>query len=287
MRETYAGLMQAVPDTAGSMVIIESTANGFNFFKQMWDDAVAGRNDFVPFFAAWYEMEEYRRAYRGEELTAEEEALKAAFSLDNEQLMWRRWCIRNNCNNDIDLFHQEYPATPEEAFLTSGGCIFDSGAILLRIRHIAEEEQPRRGRFTYTESRPALDCISLTEIRFTEDAAGEWYWCDDFLFSVDNASSLAGNREAMWQEIRMNLQTGAFGDPGNIETLIMFWNMMAGQHYPFAAEVKEQLEQQKMQQLQPPMQPQAQESALPRANATDTLTQDSGGDTMNMLGGMI
>ena len=58
-------------------------------------------------------------------------------------------------------------------------------------------------------------------------------------------------------------------------------------HYPFAAEVKEQLEQQKMQQLQQPMQPQAQESALPRANATDTLTQDSGGDTMNMLGGMI
>lgn len=173
VRETYAGLMQAVPDTAGSMVIIESTANGFNFFKQMWDDAVAGRNDFVPFFAAWYEMEEYRRPYRGEELTAEEESLKEAFSLDNEQLMWRRWCIRNNCNNDIDLFHQEYPATPEEAFLTSGGCIFDSRAILLRIRRIAEEEQPRRGSFTYTESRPALDCISLTEIRFTEDAAGE------------------------------------------------------------------------------------------------------------------
>ena len=118
--ETYAGLMQAVPATRDSMVIIESTANGFNFFKSMWDDAVAGRNDYIPFFAAWFEMDEYRREWHGEQLTEEEEALKAAFGLDNEQIMWRRWCIRNNCNNDIDLFHQEYPSTPEEALLQRG-----------------------------------------------------------------------------------------------------------------------------------------------------------------------
>lgn len=118
--ETYTGLMQAVPATKDSMVIIESTAKGFNFFKEMWDDAVAGRNDYVPFFAAWFEMDEYRREWHGEELTEEEEALKAAFGLDNEQLMWRRWCIRNNCNNDMDLFHQEYPSTPEEAFIATG-----------------------------------------------------------------------------------------------------------------------------------------------------------------------
>ena len=46
----------------------------------------------------------------------------------------------------------------------------------------------------------------------------------------------------------MNLQTGAFGDPKILETLIMFWGMMAGQHYPGAAEVKEQLEMQKQKQ---------------------------------------
>lgn len=75
-----------------------------------------------------------------------------------------------------------------------------------------------------------------------QDAAGEWYWLDDFLFSVDNTSSLAGNRESMWQEIRMNLRTGAFGDPSDPETLIMFWEMMAGQHYPGVAEIRERLE---------------------------------------------
>lgn len=169
--ETYAGLMQAVPATRDSMVIIESTAKGFNFFKEMWDDAVAGRNDYVPFFAAWFEMDEYRRDYHGEQLTEEEEALKAAFGLDNEQLMWRRWCIRNNCNNDMDLFHQEYPSTPEEAFIATGAGVFDNKAIIIRLRTM--EESPRRGRFTYEETQERLDRILLQERKFTEDEKGE------------------------------------------------------------------------------------------------------------------
>ena len=79
----------------------------------------------------------------------------------------------------------------------------------------------------------------------------------------------------------MNLQQGAFGDPKNIETLIMFWNMMAGQHYPFAAEVKEQLEQQRMNQMQMqqmPMQGFAPESDMPTDQAVP--------GNMNMMGGL-
>lgn len=87
-----------------------------------------------------------------------------------------------------------------------------------------------------------------------QDAAGEWYWIDDFLFSVDNASSMAGNREAMWQETRMNLKDGAFGNPNDLRTLIMFWGMMARQHYPFATETKEMLEQQLQEQQTQQMQ---------------------------------
>ena len=46
-----------------------------------------------------------------------------------------------------------------------------------------------------------------------QDESGEWHWLDDFLFSCDTSAPLANNREAMWQETRMNLQTGAFGTP--------------------------------------------------------------------------
>lgn len=132
-----------------------------------------------------------------------------------------------------------------------------------------------------------------------QDAAGEWYWNDDFLFSVDNSSALAGNREAMWQEIRMNFQTGAFGNPQDIDTQILFWGMMAYQHYPNAAEVKAQLEQKKQMQTAPqqhitPESPMT-ESVPPGAaslpgNATmsqmDVAVQEGAGSSMNMMGGM-
>ena len=46
----------------------------------------------------------------------------------------------------------------------------------------------------------------------------------------------------------MNLQTGAFGDPSQLQTLILFWSQMETLHYPMAAEAKQYLEQQLQQQ---------------------------------------
>lgn len=86
-----------------------------------------------------------------------------------------------------------------------------------------------------------------------QDDAGEWYWKDDFLFSVDTSSALASNREAMWQETRQNFQNGTFGDPTNIQTLLLFWSMMAKLHYPMAEETKKQLEEMQEQQMRQQM----------------------------------
>lgn len=171
--ETLTGLLQSVPSAAGTMVIIESTANGFNFFKNLWDDAVSGESDFIPFFAAWHEMDEYRMPYHGETMTEEEHDLKETFGLDDEQIMWRRWCIKNNCGGSIDKFHQEYPATPEEAFIATGTGVFDNRAIIIRLRMLEGERAPRRGRFTYEEERRGLDQIVLSEMEFYEDEGGE------------------------------------------------------------------------------------------------------------------
>lgn len=67
------------------------------------------------------------------------------------------------------------------------------------------------------------------------DEAGELWWNDEFIFSCDSASSLATNREAMWQEIRGNYTSGAYGDPTSDETRLLFWQKMDEQHYPGAA----------------------------------------------------
>ena len=76
-----------------------------------------------------------------------------------------------------------------------------------------------------------------------QDDAGNWYWNDNFIFSCDTSAPLANNREAMWQETRMNLQTGAFGDPASLDTLILFWTKMDLLNYPGAGETKRYLEE--------------------------------------------
>lgn len=83
-----------------------------------------------------------------------------------------------------------------------------------------------------------------------QDENGEWYWNDRFIFSCDTSASLAANREAMWQETRLNLREGAFGDPKDIDTLILFWGKMAELHYPCAEETKRYLEEKKSSQMQ-------------------------------------
>ncbi len=83
-----------------------------------------------------------------------------------------------------------------------------------------------------------------------KDDAGEWYWNDDFLFSCDSTAPLASNREAMWQETRLNFQSGTFGNPQDIKTLILFWTKMEQLHYPTASETKRYLEEEYNKQLE-------------------------------------
>ena len=83
-----------------------------------------------------------------------------------------------------------------------------------------------------------------------QDETGEWYWNDQFLFSCDTTAPLANNREAMWQETRTILQSGAFGDPTDLQTLILYWTKMEQLHYPGSSETKAFMEMRYQQQLQ-------------------------------------
>jgi len=131
-------LMNSLSDAAGTLCIIESTANGIGeHYQQMWEKAEKGENDFIPLFFAWHEFPSYREEFDFEEemldfaasLDEEEKFLQSRFNLQLEQLKWRRSTIRNKCDGDVKLFQQEYPSFPEEAFLVSGRGIFDQRKI--------------------------------------------------------------------------------------------------------------------------------------------------------------
>lgn len=175
--ETYTGLMQAVPDLPGTMVVIESTANGYNAYKKLWDAAVEAwdrgeRDGFQPLFFAWWEMADYRRPVpAGFEPDEEERTLMEAYGLDLEQLAWRRWCIKTNCGGDVDKFRQEYPASPDEAFIASGNCVFDQRALVLRREQVKDAEW-ERGMFRYTYDDTQESGKKLTDIRWEPDPNG-------------------------------------------------------------------------------------------------------------------
>lgn len=140
-KTTMLGLLQSVPDVANSMVVLESTANGVgDFFHEMWQKSERGENEFTAIFLPWFIEEGYTRQFssdadkqqlydevntigydsKGNEVKTYELELMQKFDLTLEQLNWRRYTIANKCQGDEEFFMQEYPSTPEEAFISSG-----------------------------------------------------------------------------------------------------------------------------------------------------------------------
>lgn len=76
-----------------------------------------------------------------------------------------------------------------------------------------------------------------------KDAAGEWYWNDEFIFDIDPTSTLLTNREAMWNQADLKLQSGAFGPIGDLETNYLYWLEQERNGYPNAGEIKKVIEE--------------------------------------------
>lgn len=163
--EALLALNQAIPMTDDSLIVIESTANGFNYFYNLWQDAVNGRNDYTPIFFPWYVDPEYSRPYDGFTKTAYEADIQKRYSLTDDQLQWRRWCIANNCGGDETKFRQEYPITPEEAFITSGKSIFNTEIILEHMKQLREPIKVGYFNYSYNGSR-------IYDIKWVDDPSG-------------------------------------------------------------------------------------------------------------------
>ncbi len=108
---------------------------------------------------------------------------------------------------------------------------------------------------TSTDSEGAAVFDSLDRKEFLRlDAAGEFYWNDEFIFETDPTSTLMQNREAMWNQTDMKLQSGAFGPVGDLETARAYWTIMKANGYPNASSVLNLIEerikrQQEMEQM--------------------------------------
>jgi len=119
------GIMQTVPEDMFAMVVLESTGNGIGeYFYDKVMASLAGQNDFQVFFIAWFKHPDYVKdvpeniefeyyedhSIFGKEVAVSKMLIALGLPDIRERMYWRRWAIKNKCDNDLKKFKQEYPA---------------------------------------------------------------------------------------------------------------------------------------------------------------------------------
>jgi hypothetical protein len=153
------GLLNAVPARTETVVILESTANGHNFFKKRWDAAVRGEGGFAHVFIGWTEDENCWREFDDPDERArfietigtgpwgeDEPRLIEQHHCTPEQLNWRRFTIPDQCEGKLEYFDQEYPSDAARAFVGSGKHVFSIFYTQLVIDRAEAHEQLEPGK---------------------------------------------------------------------------------------------------------------------------------------------
>ena len=165
--------------TDGAFRVYETTANGFNEAKDLWDSESCHN-----LFYEWWRTNEYRsKEYQyldtSDSWLLERIKVLKARGLDKEQITW--YCKKYASYLDKNTIKQEYPITPIEAFVSSGDCVFDKEAINNQIANVTNLKPARKGYFKYKkEALPILNSNGETEdiewkiknIEFIDDDGG-------------------------------------------------------------------------------------------------------------------
>lgn len=118
--ETKTGTLQAL--APGNTGVIESTAEGDNMFKEMWDTAFTftgqrSETDFLPVFLSWLEDPDCTNPVYQIATTKQEEyfaKIEAESGRTLTQAQKNFWLVKYRELGDG--IYQEYPSTPMEAF---------------------------------------------------------------------------------------------------------------------------------------------------------------------------
>jgi hypothetical protein len=145
-----SALMSCCHPAPETLLVLESTADGLNEFYHLWENMRFNDEDvpsfwqkcFIPWF--WDKKYELDVGVKREFVDDYEEDLAVRIQDDTNlkehietltedriwhKIFWRRQTIRDVKAGDIDLFNEDYPSTPAEAFISSGQGVFNKGAL--------------------------------------------------------------------------------------------------------------------------------------------------------------
>lgn len=132
--DIVAGMLQTIPESSESEVILESTANGTSgagaYFYNLVQLGLEQNSEYLTLFYPWYMQNEYQKlAPVDMVLDDEEEELKRLYNLTNNQLAWRRSKLKGEFHKREYLFKQEYPSSIQEAFITTSNALIPLNCI--------------------------------------------------------------------------------------------------------------------------------------------------------------
>lgn len=214
--DTLLAISQSVPEQPETYMFVETTANGEdNAFCRWWrkiKDAYArGDTTWIPLFLSWKGHAEYRRpfatdserAHFSESMTSEEKKIMAKFTLDIEQMNWRRRMIIDKCGGDPKKFQQEYPLDDEEAFLTTSKRVFGPEHTDPQVKNISKN--PYVGEVEWVNNRPTFVSNPEGELNVYEPPKkGHRY-----VMAIDSSEGIAGGDNACIQILDRSTWTQA------------------------------------------------------------------------------
>lgn len=200
--ELVRGVFQAVPSTGN--IILESTANGFNHYKDLVDTALGGSGAYRLVFYPWFAHPEYALPLSADQsrvievsLEKDERELVLERGVSLGAIAWRRSKIME-MTGSLDSFRQEYPSTIMDAFLSSGRPVFHLSTVtrnwdLAKSAPVLE----KRDEFTTIWVRPVPGALYVGSADPAEgidkgegDAAAEIGGTDYSSFSIQDAATL-------------------------------------------------------------------------------------------------
>lgn len=216
---------QTLPRNGEIYSVIESTANGVSGtgqgFYDLWTKSeqewkrfkngqITSFEGYRPVFIPWYYLKEYRQPLIGGKLIDVEavnfgsnEMRKQFHEMEDylveevfddrdeglEAINWYRWCVKENCKYNLRIAHQEYPTTPEQAFLSTDNCYFDTPK-LFQVKQTYEQKGEPEFQIGYINE----------DFEFVESATGDlkvWKHPDKnytnrYIISLDPSQGVEG-----------------------------------------------------------------------------------------------
>jgi hypothetical protein len=190
--------------------VYETTANGFNHFHEMWEQAKGDPTKHAIFVGWWRDERNqfpvthpFFKAYMPDGITSALSVLERKrvrevredydFEISLQQISWYRWHLASEKDGDQAMMDQEYPWTESDAFQATGSKFFTVEAMTNVTREAKKLPfQTYRYRLThkFEETRVAQVKDVRAELRIWEDRSSFGYYaigCDPAYGSSDDA----------------------------------------------------------------------------------------------------